>query len=311
MKTFYNNTLQIVSLHQIKFYTAAYGLILLMTAFAFIFKEKEIILPELAALSIGCFMYKKEAWTGKPFHLFLLPSVTAFIGFFINQLEINIAAKIVAVIVMMVMLLYFIKSSLAPALATGLLPIVTNCDSYIFLVSILLFMGLLAILAAVFFKHEVSAGAAAEAPKSLLTILVFLIVLIIWIIICSVTDIMQMAALPPVIVMGYESIDKKMYNLTMLYKQVAALILAAFVGAQSFYFLDNYLLAAVLNLTAVTLILHYLKMKMPPAYAMAMLPMILPGYSHVYFAGNVAVASLVILGTIYFLINKTAFKLAH
>lgn len=105
MKTFYNDTLLTTSQYQIKFYTIAYGLILLMTAAAFHFKDKEIILPELAALSIGCFIYKKNTWTAKPLHLFLLPSITAFIGFFINQLEINMAAKIVVIMIVMLAVL--------------------------------------------------------------------------------------------------------------------------------------------------------------------------------------------------------------
>ena len=131
MKTFYTNTIQMASHYQIKFYITAYSLILLMAAAAFTFQEKEIILPELAALSVGCFLYKKNTWTSKPMHLFLLPVATAFIGFFINQLEINITVKIILVLVVMFILLHLVKSTLAPALATGLLPIVTNCDSYI------------------------------------------------------------------------------------------------------------------------------------------------------------------------------------
>ena len=204
MKTFYNDTLLIGSQYQIKFYTIAYGLIMLMAAAALGFKDKEIILPELAALSVGCFIYKKNAWTAKPLHLFLLPSVTAFIGFFINYLEINMAAKIVVIMIVTLSLLYLIKSSLAPALATGLLPIVTNCDSYVFLISIVLFMGFLSILAVVFFKPEVSGAAAVEEPKPILAILVFLAVLIVWVMICSVLGYMQIAALPPVIVTSPE-----------------------------------------------------------------------------------------------------------
>jgi hypothetical protein len=311
MKTLYNNTLRIASQYQIKFYIIAYGLILLMTAAAFSFKEKEIILPELAALSIGCFMYKKNAWIENPVHLFLLPSLTAFIGFFINQFDINMVSKIVLVLIAMLMLLHFIKSSLAPALATGLLPIVTNCDSYIFLISIVLFMGVLGLLVATLFKPETLEQSQKDEAKPLVSILVFLAVLIIWVIICSTADVMQMAAIPPVIVLGYESINKKEYSLMMMYKQVIAMVLAAFVGAQSIYYLDNYLLAAVINFVVVTIILHFLKMKMPPVYGMVMLPMVLPGYSHVYFGVNVGVTSLAILGSIYILINKTSVKLSH
>jgi hypothetical protein len=311
MKTLYNNILVARSQDQIKFYALAYGLILLMTAAALGFQDKEIILPELAALSIGCFMYKKNVWTAKPLHLFLLPSVTAFIGFFINHLEINMVIKIIVTMLLIMSFLYSIKSSLAPALATGLLPIVTNCDSYIFLISIVLSMGLLAILAAVFFNPEVSATTAAEEPKSILAILVFLAILIAWVLICSAAGNMQIAALPPILVLAYEHIDKKMFSFVMLYKMVAVLVLAAFIGAQSFYFLDNFLLASIINLIAVNIILHYAKMKMPPAFAMAMLPMVLPSYSPVYFALGTAIAAAALLGTLYILINKTSVKLSH
>lgn len=311
MKALYNNTLLLTSQYQIKFYAAAYGLIMLMTAAALSFKEKEIILPELAALSIGCFIYKKNTWTAKPLYLFLLPSITAFIGFFVNQLELNMAAKIVLVIVAMLALLYAVKSGLGPALATGLLPIVTNCTSYIFLFSIILFMGLLAILAAAFFKPESSAVLVAEQPKPLRAILLFSAVLIIWFFFCSIAGIMQIAALPPIIVLAYEHLDKKMFSFVMLYKMVAVLVLAAFIGAQSFLFINNYLLASIVNLILVTVILHYAKMKMPPAYAMAMLPMVLPSYSPVYFTLGSAAAAVFLLGAIYVLINKTTVKLTN
>lgn len=311
MKTFYNTNLKLTSQYQIKFYAAAYGLIMLMTAAALTFKEKEIILPELAALSIGCFMYKKNTWTAKPLHLFLLPSVTAFLGFFVNQLELNMSAKIVLVMIVMLTLLYWIRSSLAPALATGLLPIVTNCNSYIFIFSIILFMGLLAILVAAFFKPEVSGAAVAEQPKPLLAILLFSAAVITWALICSAAGIMQIAALPPIIVLAYEHLDKKMFSFVMLYKMVAVLVLAAFIGAQSFYFLDNYLLASIVNLILVTIILHYATMKMPPAYAMAMLPMVLPSYSPVSFTLDTAAAAVFLLGAIYILINKTTIKLSN
>lgn len=311
MKTFYNNTLVAGSSNQIKFYTVAYGLILLMTAAAVSFKDKEIILPELAALSSGCFMYRKNTWTAKPLHLFLQPSVTAFIGFFINHLEINMATKILVTMILMLSFLYSIKSSLAPALATGLLPIVTNCDSYIFLISIALSMGLLAILVAVFFKGEDSGTPVPDQPKSLVAILVFLAVLIIWVLICSAAGIMQIAALPPIIVLAYEHLNKKMFSFVMLYKMVAILVLAAFIGAQSFYFLDNFLLASIINLIAVTIVLHYAKMKMPPAFAMAMLPMVLPSNLPVYFTLGTGIAAMALLGTVYILINKTSVKLSH
>lgn len=186
-----------------------------MTAVAFGFNEKEIILPELAALSIGFFMHKKNELTDNPVHLFLLPSLTAFLGFFINQPDINLEAKIVLVLTGMFMLLHFIKSSLAPALATGLLPIITNCNSYIFLISIIVFMGTLGVLVEAFFRSENLEENKKNNRKPLLSAVVLLAVLIMWTIICAAAGNMQMAAIPPVIVLGFESINKKHYTLKM------------------------------------------------------------------------------------------------
>lgn len=309
MKTLYFTTLKTISQYPTKFYITAYGLILLMAAGAVFMGEKEIILPELAALSIGCFVYKKKQWINKPLHLFLLPSATAFLGFFINRLEINMAAKIVMVLVVMFLMLYAIRSNLAPALATGLLPIVTNCSSYLFIASILFFTALLALLVKVLLKQDREEAVEPES-KPVLAILVYLAVLILWITVCWFANVIQMAAIPPVIVIGYELIDKKQYSFTMLCKQVTALVLAASVGAFSIYYLNNFILAAAVNFIAVALVLQSLKIKMPPVYAMTMLPMVLPGSTPGHFVINSTVMTLAVLGIIYILINKTGIN-AH
>ncbi|MDR6763670.1 hypothetical protein J2Y38_003894 [Flavobacterium sp. 2755] len=309
MKTLFINSLRTVSSYQIKSYITAYGLVLLMTAAAFSFKEKEIILPELAALSIGCFLYKKNELTDNPLHLSLLPVLTAFMGFFINQFDINIALKIVLVLMVMFALLHFFKSSLAPVLATGLLPIITHCDSYIFLISIIFFMGLLGFLTVMFFKPGKLVLIKSNKTEPMRPKIVFLAVLILWIFICYTAGIMQMAAIPPVIVVGYECIHKKQYSLKLMCGQVIALASAAFIGAQVIYYLDNFLLAVVINFIVAATILHFLRIKMAPIYAVVMLPIILPGSSHVYFGVSTAAASAVILGSVYILVNKTSLKL--
>lgn len=305
MKTLYLTALQLVSQYRTKSYITAYGLILLMAAGAVFLGEKEVILPELAALSIGCFIYKKKQWTNKPLHLFLLPSATAFMGFFINMLEINMAAKIVLVLMAMFLMLYVMRSSLAPALATGLLPIVTNCSSYPFIASILFFTAVLALLVSLLLKQDSKEETLEAESKPVLAILVYLAVLILWITVCWSADVIQMAAIPPVIVIGYELIDKKQYSLIMLCKQATAFVVAASVGAFSIYYLNNFILAAVVNFIAVALVLQSLKIKMPPVYAMTMLPMVLPGSSPVHFVINSTVMTLAVLGIIYILINKT------
>ncbi|MHC0443114.1 hypothetical protein [Flavobacterium sp. 3-210] len=304
MKALYNNAIQAASKYQFNSYFIAYSFILFMIGAGYFFKEREIILPELVALSIGCLVYKKDAWLEKTSHIFLLPSLTAILGYIINLIELSIFLKVFLVLTVMFLLLHMIKSKFAPAIATGLLPIITNCNSYVFLVSILFFTGLLAVMTATVFKKKGKSEGRTAHPKPIISTWGYLLILTIWLFFCYIADAIEMAAIPPVIVVGYETIAKREYHLRMLYKQLLALVSAAFIGAQSIYYLDNYLLAALFDFAFISIILRILKLKMPPAYAMSILPMILPHYSRTYFAIDTAIMLVGILGPIYVIINS-------
>lgn len=120
-------------------------IIVLMITASIIFQRREIILPEIAALVVGCLLYQNPIWVSRPLHIFLLPSITAVLGFLVNMLSIGLPQKLILVIVLMMVVLKIFKSSLAPTLATGLLPVITNASSYSFIISILLFTFLLAL----------------------------------------------------------------------------------------------------------------------------------------------------------------------
>lgn len=199
---------------------------------------------------------------------------------------------------MFIMLRVF-KLTLGPALATGLLPIITNCTSLLFIASILFFMFTLALMVTVLLKEpqQKTEGNKTDSGNPF-QLWIYLALLIVWIVFCSVANIMEVVAIPPVIVVGYESIHKKEYTTMMLNKQIAALIAAALIGSLTVYYIDNYVLCALINCIGVTLILKGLNFKMPPAYAMALLPMILHVNSHLYFGLKVGLMALVILGTV-------------
>jgi hypothetical protein len=284
----------------------AYFIIAVMIVASIIFKDREIILPEMSALAIGCLVYQNPVWLSRPLHIFLLPSLTAVLGFFINRLDFSLAQKLILVLMLMVLILRIFKSHLAPALATGLLPIITNSTSYSFIISILSLTLLLSLSIKLMYKPEkVNSQSSPQHYKNGILYMVFISV---WIIICSKLQLMFMAVIPPVIVVGYESVNKEMYSFKVLKKQVACLFLAAFVGTKALYFLDNLLLVAVIDIVAVSLILHFLKFKLPPAYAMALLPMVLHNISYNYFYLQVLILSIIVFGTVYLYKNWSSSK---
>lgn len=274
----------------------AYTLIFLMIGASVLLHNREMILPEVAALAVAGLIYRNPGWLSRPFHIFLLPSLTATGGFLINNAEFPLAAKLILAVAFVLLTLLLFKSTLAPALATGLLPVITNITSVHFIYAIATFTALLA--ASMYAKPGASGMHSVSKRRHQDHILYFGWISA-WILICAQNGWMHMAAMPPVLVVGFESVHKEDYQFAVFYKQALCLFLTAFTGVLSLYYLHNLLLSAVIDLIAVTFLLRLVKFKFPPAYAMALLPMVLPGASPKYFYWQVLVMAAVVLGGIY------------
>lgn len=274
-----------------------YALIFIMVGVSLIVNNKEVILPEMAALAIGCLIQQYPAWLAKPFHIFLLPSITAIGGFLINKMDLGIAAKLILAVTFVLLTLLLFKSSLAPAMATCLLPVITNATSLYFIFSILVLTFLLFV--SLYVKREVTLTQIAPRRQRPQDNILYIVFISAWILICSQNGWMYIAAIPPVLVVGYESVHKDEYTFKMFYKQVICLSLAAFIGIQSLYFLNNLLLVALFDIIAVSLMLRLLAFKLTPAYAMSLLPMVLHNASPKYFYWQVFIMGSIVLGVIY------------
>ena len=120
-----------------KSYVAAFLFILLMVAAAYGLHDREIILPEIVAMAVGLWVYRDKQWLNQPDKIFILPSLTAVIGFCINLMPVSYLFKLVLVLCAMLLVMWTFNYILPPALATGFLPIVTQADELSFLISIL------------------------------------------------------------------------------------------------------------------------------------------------------------------------------
>jgi hypothetical protein len=129
---------------------------------------------------------------------------------------------------------------------------------------------------------------------------IYLFFLVCWLAVCNALGHMEVAAIPPIIVVGFEVMSKKVYTTEALIKQVVILSLSALAGAYSLYFLQNLLATVLVDLLVVFFLLHILKAKMPPAYAISLLPMVIQFPSPWIFGVCVFGMSLVIFTLIYF-----------
>ncbi|CAJ1196004.1 hypothetical protein CPEBRM1_ABPJDJAI_01724 [Companilactobacillus paralimentarius] len=254
-------------------YLIGFSFIIIMVASATLLNDMEIILPEIGALTAGTWIYQNDGWINQPLKIFLAPSGTAIIGFLINQLTIGYAQKVILGLLLMLVLLRVLHSNLAPSFATGLLPIIINATHWSFIVAILLFT--LALTVGVFIQGSYKETTSSSIIKKH-HMLIFAIMALIWVGAVWFFGFSQMAAIPPVMVVFFEVLQKPQYSWKMAVKHFIALVGAASIGVLVHTFISSWLISAVIALPLVFVLLQLLKIKLPAAFAFPLLALVLP-----------------------------------
>lgn len=136
-----NNKGKAVSLfsdtQQRKRYLCALCMILLMIGIAELLNEKEIIFPEMAALTIGMWIVDKRVWRIRRWQMLLLMTVGACAGVLIVlysplPLVVNVALAFLFAAVC----LLFARASLFPLISACVLPVLLNTESWVYPLSV-------------------------------------------------------------------------------------------------------------------------------------------------------------------------------
>lgn len=124
-------------IRQRKRYLCALVMILLMIGAAELFHEKEILFPEMAALTIGMWIVNKRVWKVNYWHLLLLMTSGACAGVLIVlyspfPLVVNIALAFLCAAAGLLLT----RSSLFPLISACILPVLLNTESWIYPLSV-------------------------------------------------------------------------------------------------------------------------------------------------------------------------------
>lgn len=141
--------------------------------------------------------------------IFIAPSITAVIGFAVNQMDIFYIGKVSLTLILMMLFLCVIQSNLAPSIATGLLPLVTNATEWSFVIAVFALTFILMIGVLIF---KLNNGIERKVQIQYKYMTVFLILNFVWISLCWITGYEQLVVIPPILVVVYESLQKPMYN---------------------------------------------------------------------------------------------------
>lgn len=137
------------------------------------------------------------------------------------------------------------KSSLAPSLATGLLPLIINTNEWSFVIIVFTFTFLLMLGVLAFGLNQ---GLKKKVNIQYKYMLVLLVLAFVWIGLCWSAGYQQLAVIPPVLVVAYESLHKPMYGGKMALKQGLVLTLSPAVGTLLYLTLHSLIWITVLDM---------------------------------------------------------------
>lgn len=113
--------------------------VILMVTAAFVTGEKEIIFPEIAALTVGAFISDKLPWRTGMVRMLLLMTLGAFIGYGLSVYSpFPLYVNIIAAFTVCIIILSIAKSTMLPMISAAVLPVLTNVQSLVYPVSVLL-----------------------------------------------------------------------------------------------------------------------------------------------------------------------------
>ncbi|WP_191567618.1 hypothetical protein [Metabacillus idriensis] len=254
-------------------YVIAFALILLMVTAAVLLDDREVILPEIAAMAVAMWVYREAGWIRQPSKIFIAPSFTAAIGFAVNQLDIAYVGKVILTLALIMLILRLIQSNLAPSIATGLLPLVMNATEWTFMLSVFVFTLLLMLGVLAFGFHK---GLEKKGEIKYKYMLIFILLNLVWIGLVWVTGYPQLAVIPPILVVVYEVLQKPMYNGKMAFKQGLVLTLSATVGSLLYSAIDSWIVVTLLAMVLMLVLLRIVGIRMPAVFAFPLLPFVFP-----------------------------------
>lgn len=256
-----------------KSYVAAFLFILLMVAAAYGLHDREIILPEIVAMAVGLWVYRDKQWLNQPDKIFILPSLTAVIGFCINLMPVSYLFKLVLVLCAMLLVMWTFNYILPPALATGFLPIVTQADELSFLISILVTSFIL-MLGVVLFK--LNQGLERKGNFDRRKIGVYASITFMGFALAAIFKVEAMALIPPITVVVYESLNMMMYSLKMYLKQVALLTLSISIAVAMQFLIQDWMLLTFIYMPLMFVLLKLFDIRIPAVYAFPFLVFVFP-----------------------------------
>ena len=232
--------------------------------------NSEILFPEASALAVGCWVFKEERWNRNFQHICLMPTLSASLAISLNNCPISIFMKESLALVLVVTALHFLKSLIGPSISAAILPLVLGIHSWDYVLSVFV-LTFVIMLGAI--KNRTSNIHPLDKQSTRKVVYSFLIVL--FIIFCWVLK-LEIGIIPPLLVVTYEWFSKTEINRLFVSKQITLLTLCALIGAGCHQIFPHLtLLVGLISVLTSLQFMLLLGVKLPPAFAISLLPLII------------------------------------
>ena len=274
-------------------------LVVIMVFAAEVTGEREIIFPEMAALSVGYLVSAKRGWMVNDRRMLALITVCAVLGVLIvRYINVGDYLEVLIAFAMSQMIFLYSGTTLAPFISAIVLPVVLQTTTWVYPVSAFILTGILILghrlLLKLGIREEekfipVSLSSAADKKDAALRVLTLVLIGA-----AAYASGNKFVIAPPLLVAFTELSRPGNKAKEKPFKTIALLTLCALEGAILRYALVMKAglalsLAAAIIMAAALLIMHVFDMYMPPAGAVAILSILIPAEAVVTFPLQVAI----------------------
>ncbi len=290
--------------------------VLLMVFLSEFLGEKEIIFPEVAALSVGCFLTPSLVWKTSYFRMFVSIALCALLGLLIViVLPLPLWCQFMLAFVIGQVVLYFSKTSFAPMISAIALPVLIQTRSFVYVAAAIGFTLLVVILRFLFEKIHLKEENYFEKvfieSNEILRVNAFRIICVALISFFCIRFDMKFCVAPPLLVAFTELTNKNSRAAKRPFSVVSLVSLCALCGALSRLLLSplpyfSLTTAAFFACVFVQILVKIFKMPFPPAAAMSILALLIPESAVKFYPLQVAagITLLTILALFWKKINR-------
>ena len=284
--------------------------VLAMVFLAEVTGEKEIIFPEVAALSVGCFLTPALVWKTSYIRMFLSISVCALLGVLIVIfVPFPLWGQFVLAFVIGQIILYFSRTSFAPMISAIALPVLIQTRSFVYVGAAigltLLVVILRFFLEKIHLKEENHFETVAIEPKEALKVNLFRVISVALLAFFCIRGDVRFCVAPPLLVAFTELTNKSSKAAKKAFSVIALVLLCALCGSVSRILLSAFpffplTAAAFFACVCVQIIVKIFALPFPPAAAMSILALLIPERAVKFYplqvAAGISVLTMLALG---------------